>query len=125
MSSLQIPGGSKCDFLRWNLVLNTTNTKSGSFQIDVSYGESKPNTNGFIGGGKNIRMKGIYIVSERVHERVHQKVFQLTDKNFQAPIFLIQMDDNILHFTDNQSKLLLGNAGWGYVLNRIKLIQTN
>lgn len=120
MSTLQIPAGSKCDFLRWNLALNTTNPKSDSFQIDVSYGESKPNTNGFIGGGKNITMKGMYIVSERIHDKVHQKLFQLKDTNFKTPIFLIQMDDNILHFADSESRLLLGNGAWGYVLNRIK-----
>ena len=92
----------------------------GTFHIDVLYGESKPNTNGFMGGGHKIVLEGKYTIVKGARENQSLNVYQLKTEKLASPIRLIEMDSNVLHFADSNNKLLVGNGGWGYMLNRIK-----
>lgn len=47
---LQIPAGTVCDFTRWELTLQG-DQEASAFLLNISYGESQPNTLGFKGGG--------------------------------------------------------------------------
>jgi hypothetical protein len=105
-SMLNIPASLKCEFMKWQLRLSRHTT--GTFDLTVSYGESKPNTNGFINGGTSMTIKGSMSREGKV----------ITLQGEKTTLTLLQIDNNILHFADRNKKLLTGNGGWGYVLNK-------
>lgn len=119
-STLKIPANDTCEFIKWELSLQKGKNNEGEFRLTALYGESKPNTNGFKGGGKTIEIAGKYSVQKGINENAHLNVYRLDGAKHPTPLFLIEMDSNILHFADNDKKLLVGNGGWGYVLNRVK-----
>jgi hypothetical protein len=101
---LGIPLEDSIDFIRWKLTLD-----DDQYKLQCNYGIGKPNTNGFINGGKKISLSGIF----------------KKEKN----IFLLQHDDHVLklaelntdliHLLDIDNSLLVGNGGWSYTLNNI------
>ncbi len=111
-SVLAIPADAKVDFIRWNLVLENTN----SFQLDIVYGESKPNTLDFIGGGEKRSFKGSFLVSERGS---FKKLYHLKSTEIPAEILLAKLNENILHLLSVQNQLIVGNGGWSYALNNV------
>jgi hypothetical protein len=113
-SLLEIPSVAKCDFIKWELRFGENS--SGTFQLTALYGESQPNTNGFIGGGKKIEVHGKYTIGPGPGA----KIYSLHAEGLESSLLLIQMDNNIFHFADARKKFIVGNGGWGYVLNRIQ-----
>lgn len=114
---ISIPAGDSCEFIKWDLSLSRIQMDSGNFQLKILYGESQPNTNGFKGGGKQLVVTGTYHYGRPA--TTGSKGFYLIGKKLPNPILLVELDNNILHFADTSKKLLVGNGGWGYVLNRV------
>jgi hypothetical protein len=112
---LQIPANEVCDFVKWQLDLDKN---ADSFHLSILHGESQPNTNGFKDGGKRIITSGTFKLTQNTHQDTGLPVYQLVTNNFTSPLFLVQMDTNVFHLADNNRKLLVGNGGWGYVLNK-------
>jgi len=84
------------------------------------YGESQPNTNGFKGGGKTIELSGNFTIENGMNANPKSKIYIMHYDPLRSPLVLVEMDENILHFADSDKKFLVGNGGWGYVLNRSK-----
>lgn len=118
-STLKIPSGDSCEFIKWELGLQKGQKDEGEFRLTTLYGESKPNTNGFK-NEKKLEISGRYKIQQGINENAHLNVYRLNGTNYPNPIFLVEMDKNIFHFADQDKKLLVGNGGWGYVLNKIK-----
>jgi hypothetical protein len=116
-SQLGIKANITCEFIKWELTMYSP--KEGSFELLVTYGQSKPNTNGFINGGFRIETKGKYSIAPGLNENPKTAFLTLQAERLYSPLFLIIMDQNILHFTDSNHHYLTGNGGWGYVLNRM------
>lgn len=114
---LRIPSGEICEFIKWTLDLKKTGTSL--FHLTAIYGESQPNTNGFKGGGKTIDLSGQFTIETGQAANPKAKIYKLTCSPLRSPLWLVEMDDNILHLADSSKNLLVGNGGWGYVLNRL------
>lgn len=99
---LGIPLTDSIDFIRWKLSFH-----GSSYELQCQYGIGKPNTNGFINGGKKIELNG-----ELKKENDH---YQL--KNGNNILTIAELNDGLLHPTDGSKKLLVGTAGWSYTLN--------
>lgn len=112
-----IPAITKCDFIKWQLTIDASG--SDSFQIIAAYGESKPNTLGFI-TATEFQAKGKYLITTGTKDNPKAYILQLIAPEFKSPVMLIVMDRNVLHFADQHKRFLVGNGGWGYVLNGIK-----
>ncbi len=119
-SIMGIPSASVCEFMKWDMTLSKSSLDTGSYQLIVHYGESQPNTNGFKGGGTRIEASGKYTISRSNASGSGRKIYHLTGTKIQPELALIEMDNNIFHFADTKGNYLLGNAGFSYVLNRIK-----
>lgn len=115
-AQLGIPTELQCDFIKWELQLDPAG--SDSFKIMADYGESKPNTNGFI-KAEHFLAKGRYAFTKGTSENPRDSVLNLIAPELKSPILLIVLDGNILHFADHDKRFLVGNGGWGYVLNRL------
>lgn len=101
-----ISAEKKIDFIRWNLILN----QDGKFNLDINYGESQPNTKGFKGGGTKLSFKGTFATED--------DIYKLKSENFSIPISLIKLNENLLHLLTSDGKLMIGNGGWSYTLNK-------
>jgi hypothetical protein len=103
-SFLGISLSDSIDFIRWKLVL-----LDNSYQLQCNYGIGKPNTNGFISGGRKIELNGA-IEKEK-------KYYQL--KKGATALKMIELNANLFHLLGNDNSLLVGNGGWSYTLNSI------
>lgn len=109
-SILSIPADSKVDFMRWNLVLNS----SGTFSLRLSYGESKPNTLGFKDTSERY-YEGRYNISKSSWEIYHLKA-----EGINGELMLARINENIFHILTTEQQLMVGNGGWSYALNAVK-----
>jgi hypothetical protein len=116
-AQIGIPANVKCDFIKWQLSIDVSG--SDSFEIKATYGESKPNTLGFI-KATEFQAIGKYQFSTGSKDNHKAYILKLSPPEFKTPVILIAMDQNILHFADQNNRLLVGNGGWGYVLNSQK-----
>ncbi len=99
---LGIPLSDSVDFIRWKLVINDL-----KFSLDCNYGIGKPNTNGFIGGGKTISFSG--------NVKRENNYFRLVHDN--KSLQLLELNNDLFHIVNTDKSLLVGNGGWSYALN--------
>ena len=104
-SFLGIPMADSIDFIRWKLQLN-----GDQYRLDCNYGIGKPNTDGFINGGKHINLVG------SVTKQGHYYRLNRQDK----VLWLMELNPDLLFLLDQDKNFLVGNAGWSYVLNNEK-----
>ncbi len=108
---LGIKADAVIDFIRWNLLINADET----FLLTIQYGENQPNTLGFKQGGATQIIEGKYRVSSTDN---WEQLYTLKSNDGTAMLKLVAINANLFHMLDNQSQLLVGNAGWSYTLNR-------
>lgn len=104
-SFLGIPLSDSVDFIRWQLIL-----KDNNYTLNCNYGIGKPNTNGFINGGKKIAIGGV-LYKEKNNYQLH---------NDSKILKLAELNNDLLHLLDENNHLLVGNGGWSYTLNNLK-----
>lgn len=109
-SFFEIAATDSIDFMRWKLTIT-----GNRYTITSNYGIGKPNTNGFIKGGKSIQLKG--------ECRQDNKFYTLFKNGKELRLFVL--NETLLHLVDSANNLLIGNAGWSYVLNSLSPHATN
>lgn len=93
------------DFIRWQLQIDDDH-----YILHCNYGIGKPNTDGFINGGKHVNLEG------NVSKQGHYYRLKQTGKE----LWLMELNPDLLFLMAPDKKLLVGNAGWSYVLNNEK-----
>lgn len=110
---LTIPAETKVDFIRWNLILDDKST----FVLHIAYGESKPNTLDFKSTGKQT-FKGTYLIVNNQEENRLTQIYKFKSDDLPEVISLVKISENLFHILTPQGKLMIGNGGWSYSLNR-------
>ena len=110
---LTIPAETKVDFIRWNLILDNKKT----FVLDIAYGESKPNTLDFKSAGKQT-IKGTYLIVKNLEDNRFKEIYQFKSDDLPEIISIVKINENLFHILTPQGKLMIGNGGWSYSLNR-------
>jgi hypothetical protein len=100
-SFLGISPADSIDFIRWKLSI-----ADKKFTLSCNYGIGKPNTNGFMNGGKTIQLNGVL--------KQEGNYYYLQNEN--KTLKLLQLNNNLIHLLDNNKNLLVGNAGFSYTL---------
>lgn len=113
-SMLAISADTKIDFIRWNLKLDNKN----AFFLDITYGESQPNTLGFKGDGRKKIIIGTYLIIKNRKDNHFKEVYQLKSDALSEKISLVKINENLFHILTPQNQLMIGNGGWSYSLNR-------
>lgn len=114
-SILGIPADIKCDFIRWNLALDE---RRKTFDLDIRYGEAEPNTLGFRGGGEERKLIGEFRVSSLHNDRGKQVIYQLEPRGSGSKFSLLKLNENLFHVLEPGGRMMVGNGGWSYTLNR-------
>lgn len=104
------------DFIRWHLTLSDVQKDPGQFHLDITYGLSKPNTLGFVEGGKQKSIKGEYSI--QYDQKQKAQVYRLKSKQIRGPFALVKISSNVFHLLSQSDKFMKGNGGWSYTLNR-------
>ena len=115
---LNIPEATKIDFIKWNLVLNSLSNNHNTFQMDIHFGESQPNTLGFKNDGEKLHFEGTYTVTKNKDVQTGSEIYQLESKSFSNKLSFIKISENLFHLLTPQNELIPGNGGWSYSLNR-------
>lgn len=110
---LTIPADTKVDFIRWNLLLDD----NYAFILDIIYGESQPNTLGFKNVNKQT-IKGKYLVEKKHEGSRFKEIYQLRRDDFPEIISFVKINENLFHILTPQGRMMTGNGGWSYSLNR-------
>lgn len=113
----EIPPDKKVDFIRWELVLSGSKSIQNKFILNLVFGESQPNTSGFKGGGEKLTIQGQYSISQ-YSKRLNTTIYHLKGDKLPAGFSMIKLTDNIFHLLTPGGKLMIGNGGWSYTLNR-------
>ena len=118
---LMIPANATCDKIKWNLALYQSADPglASKYKLSCTYGMQANGSSGFTGGGQNLEMEGTWTIDRGTKSNPDAVVYRLNPGKNRPAIFLIKMDEAILHFLYRDTNLLIGNAGWGYALNRI------
>lgn len=116
-SILAISPDTKVDFIRWQLVLAAAISGKKTFRLNIAFGESAPNTLGFVAGGEKKSITGEYDISP-LHKNLSGTIYHLKSSLLAGEILLLQLSDNLFHLLTPQKKLMVGNGGWSYTLNR-------
>ncbi|MFN8256808.1 MAG: hypothetical protein U0W24_14020 [Bacteroidales bacterium] len=114
---LSIPANEKTDFIKWNLKLTGTSNDQNTFSLSVNYGESQPNTLGFKNGGIERSFEGTCSIIDN-RSTNGSEIYQLNSKKFSGTISLLKISENLFHVLTPQNRLMTGNGGWSYTLNR-------
>ena len=96
--------GKECYKLKWYLVLYSNKNEPSTYRIfGTPYRRDQ--------GGK----KGNWLVTTGKDGRI---IYQLNDETEKAFIYLLQLDQGVLIFTDANGNLLVGDHDFSYTLNR-------
>lgn len=116
-SMLSISATTQVDFIKWNLKLS-----DNTFELDIVYGESQPNTLGFKGGGETSSFRGLLVIDKSPENKHFREVYQLKIKGFAEPLSLVKINETLFHILTSDNQLMVGNGGWSYSLNRTNSI---
>lgn len=111
---INIPQDIKIDFIRWELNLNP----SYNYSLKINYGEGQPNSPGFKNGGNFSTIQGVYKISGRNNIKVLTLTYKSSNLSFAG------INENLIHLLTASNKLMVGNGGWSYTLNRKQPVET-
>jgi hypothetical protein len=112
-SLLAIKAKRQVDFIRWDLVLNQSENNSGTYALNIVFGEAQPNTLGFK-DDERLSLEGIYTISKNQN----REIYELKNEKTETVIALAKLNENLFHLLTPERKLMVGNGGWSYTLNR-------
>lgn len=109
-SFLLISFSDSVDFIRWKIIL-----EDNKYSLRCNYGIGKPNTNGFINGGKWIELNG----------PLKKEGYYYYLQNGDRKLGVVELNTNLVHFLDESRNLLVGTGGWSYTLDIDKPVTTD
>ena len=112
-SMLSISADANIDFIKWDLKLDSKK----AFLLNITYGESQPNTLDFRGDGEKKIIKGKYFITIN-QDNPFKEVYRLMLDDSPEKISLLKLSENTFHILTFENKLMIGNGGWSYSLNR-------
>lgn len=107
---LGIPTSDSIDFIRWSLTIGDKD-----YKLECNYGIGKPNTNGFMSGGKTIKLTG--------ELKKDKNTYYLLNGN--SSLGMLELNENLLHLLNKDKHMLVGNGGWSYTLCKEKAVTSD
>lgn len=117
---LGIPADLDCEMIKWRLILRRDphNLGRDEFQLQYTYGMTKPGTQGFMNDGFSKELSGKWAISKNSRQLPGKQVLTLQPTTSRESITLLQMSDRMLHLLDTRGNLMIGNAGFSYTFNK-------
>ncbi|HEX2395586.1 MAG TPA: hypothetical protein VHI78_09580 [Bacteroidales bacterium] len=114
---LGIPVTDSIDFMKWDLIFR--NDGRQIFSLSINYGLARPNTSGFKENAGILTIKGESKVTFKELGHFKDEVIHLISDSFtNDTLSLVKLDNSLLHILNPDYRLMVGNGGWSYTLNR-------
>ncbi len=118
-----IPKEASGDFIRWKLDLTEKSKRTvplyGSFRLQADYGIGKNGTPWFKPDSGSVIHSGRYGTVEGFNEDPSIRLIRFyRGDNRSYQVTLLRLNDNVYHLISNDQKLMVGNGGWSFTLNR-------
>lgn len=119
-SLLKIPPTAGCELIKWHLTLNQDPATQAptAYRLTYTYGLPLQGTTGLIQGGNKVEREGRWAIVSGAKTSQGAIVYQLDPDRPSESVSFLKMDHNLIHLVDRDGKLVVGNAGWSYTLNR-------
>ena len=116
----QIPEDTNCEQMIWKFTLYQDSATGAptTYQLDATYGVPKQNTNGLDDGGTPIAMQGNWGIVKGTDTDANAVIYQLNPEDPQMAVSFLKVDEDILHVLHPDMRLMVGNGGWSYTINR-------
>lgn len=111
---LGITDNKVVDFIRWNLVLQGNQ----QFVLDISYGESRPNTLALKADSIHRTIIGTYKTNIHPGNATFREVVELQGSEGNVHVTMARVTANLFHLLTAEQALMVGNGGWSFQLNR-------
>ena len=119
---LQIPANSKCDQVKWKLILNIDeSSKPATFILERDYGYYPDNVITKLMG--KISIEGKWKIEKGTKVNPSAIVYQLQSGNHNISFQLL--DGNLLHLLNDDKSLAVGNDGHSFTLSKSPIIVKN
>ncbi|MFD0750553.1 hypothetical protein ACFQZS_10390 [Mucilaginibacter calamicampi] len=123
-SVLNITPGADAEFIKWKIVLKDEGAGKQTFDLDLNFGQSQPNTTGFVNGGQKRTLHGSYVIQTEQIENVSGMVYRLQSDKLTTPISLLKINENIFQILSKERTLLSGGGDYSYSLNRESIVKS-
>lgn len=119
-SLLRVPPAAGCELIKWQLTLDQDATTHAptTYRLTYTYGLPQQGTTGLIQGGTKVEREGRWAIVRGAKAGPSATVYQLDQDKPSESVSFLQVDHNLIHLLDRDGKLVVGNAGWSYTLNR-------
>jgi hypothetical protein len=116
----QIPEDTHCEQMIWEFTLfqDSATGAPTMYQLDAAYGVPKQNTTGLEKGGTPITMEGNWGIVKGTSADPNAVVYQLNPEDPQMTVSFLKVGEDILHVLHQDMRLMVGNGGWSYTINR-------
>lgn len=116
----QIPEDTNCEQMIWKFTLYQDSSTGAptTYQLYAAYGVPKQNTMGLDKGGTPITMEGKWGIVKGTGTDSNAVVYQLNPEVPQETVSFLKVGEDILHVLHPDMRLMVGNAGWSYTINR-------
>ena len=117
---LGIPSPAACERISWQLMLQADNpsAQGGTYTLVTVHGISETNGAGFFQGGTKLQTTGQWKMTTGTQADRERPVYQLSSTDARHRLLLARIDENLLHVLGEDRRLMVGNDGWSYTLNR-------
>jgi hypothetical protein len=108
-----------CHCVTWHLTLitNQQTRLPATYLLVAKYGLPGRNDPNQIEAGPTVKLDGTYEIIRGTASNPEATVCHLYGKGGRS-LRLVRLGDHLLHFSASDNRLMTGNAGWSYTLNR-------
>jgi hypothetical protein len=108
-----------CHCVTWHLTLFTNQHASlpPKYTLAAKYGLPGRNDPNQIEDGPSVRLEGKWELVRGHAANARATVYRIHGEGGRA-LDLARLGEHVLHFSDSNNRLMIGNAGWSYTLNR-------
>jgi hypothetical protein len=112
---LDIPRAANPELIEWELSLSDAGegSTSGSYELRYRFGRTRPNQPGLDADAARRERRGTWRTETRMRQQAAAPVVKLD-----GGVSLLRVGDTILHLLESDGRLMSGNGGWSYTLNR-------
>lgn len=107
-------GNPACEQITWELAL--TDPASGPFELRAVYRMPIPGSPNHLDEGRPLQLRGAWTSAPGTGLHVGRTIYTLTTRGRSLQFALLEHD--LLQLLTADEKLMVGNAGWSYTLNR-------
>lgn len=118
---LIVPADADCESMKLELTLfyAPDNGHPSTYKLICQYSADGNNSTSTARAPKKVEMNGKWIITKGIKTNPTAVVYQLTNDKQGDNVLLLKLTDDLLHVLDSDRKLMIGNPGWSYTLNKV------